>query len=213
MSNLLPDKVLVIFLHNPVYKRNGFRMWGHILKKYDPRGKDSMFKSVSDLYTLEQIHDKPISACMSRARRLFSGIHVITFNTMANIFFIVNSDRSLFGALVYCFRDGDPKVVNAEMDCLKTLFEVIKSRSQVANPSAFRSSTPTPVPPPKSDRPKTTAPSAGTRPSYPNMRPKWDEVTKLAKANKVCYTFLHTHMWAQGCFSLDHAGLIISNDP
>ena len=49
MSSLLPDNVLSIFLHNPVYKQNRFRMWGHVLDKYNPRGKDALFESVYSL--------------------------------------------------------------------------------------------------------------------------------------------------------------------
>ena len=52
MSGLLPEKILSTFLQNPVYKRGGFRMWGRIREKYDPRGKDALFESVSALYTL-----------------------------------------------------------------------------------------------------------------------------------------------------------------
>ena len=100
MSGLLPEKFLIIFLHKPVYERDRFMMWGRILKKYDPRGKDALFESVSALYTLEQSHDKPIIAYMSRSRRIFSGLHGITFNTMENLFIIMNSDRSRFGTLV-----------------------------------------------------------------------------------------------------------------
>ena len=51
MSGLLTDKFLAIFLYNPVYERGVFRMWGRILAKYDTRGKDALFESVSALYT------------------------------------------------------------------------------------------------------------------------------------------------------------------
>ena len=44
------------------------------------------------------------------------------------------------------------------------------------------------------------------------MHPKWDEVTDLAKANKVCCTCFRVHTWAQGCVPLAHVGLVISNE-
>ena len=62
MSGPLPEKFLSIFLHNPTYERDGFRMWGRILEKYDPRENDALFERVSTLYTLEQSQDKSISA-------------------------------------------------------------------------------------------------------------------------------------------------------
>ena len=83
MSSLLPNKVLNIFLHNPAYERDVFRMWGRILKKYYPRGKDALFESVSALCTLKQGPDESISNYMSCSHHLFSGLHGITFNTMA----------------------------------------------------------------------------------------------------------------------------------
>ena len=119
MSDLIPDKILSIFLHNPAYERGGFRMWGRILKRYNPRGKDALFESVSALYTLEKAADDMISAYMSRVRRLFIGLHGVSFNTMANLFIIVNSDHSRFGALTDCFRFEDPKVVNIDVNRLK----------------------------------------------------------------------------------------------
>ena len=82
MSGLLTDKVLRIFLHNPAYERDGFRMWGRILGNYDPGGKYALFESVSDMYTLEQSHDEPISAYTSRSRRLFRRLRGITFYTI-----------------------------------------------------------------------------------------------------------------------------------
>ena len=65
MTGLLPNKVLSIFLHKPVYERSSFRMWYRILKNYDPRGKDAIFEGVSTLYTLDQTQDESISAYMS----------------------------------------------------------------------------------------------------------------------------------------------------
>ena len=43
------------------------------------------------------------------------------------------------------------------------------------------------------------------------MRPKWDKVTDLAKANKVCCTCFRINMQAQGCMPLAHAVLIIGD--
>ena len=156
---------------------------------------------------------------MSRSCRLFSGLHSITLNTMANIFVIVNSDRSRFGALIDRSRAGDPKVVNTDVDRLETLLEVIGSRSRVvdclptAKPSALCGSAPTPVPPPKSDHPKTTAPPSGTHTSYPHMLPKWDKVTEISKAEKVCCACFRAHTWAQGYVPLAHVALVINNNP
>ena len=92
---------------------------------------------------------------------------------MAKLFIIVNSNRPRFGALTNRFRTGDPGAINTYVDWLKTILEVIKSRSHIvddlptAKTSALRGSAPrsqyNPVPPPKSDRPKTTAPPGGTR--------------------------------------------------
>ena len=139
--------------------------------------------------------DESISDYMSCSRSLFSSLHGITFNTMENLFMIVNSDRSRLDALTDRFCAGNPEVVNADVDRLKKLLEAIEYRSHIVRsqrmpkPSTLHGSAPrldlTPVPPPKSDRPKTTAPPVGTRPSYPPMRHKWDEVTDLAKADKV----------------------------
>ena len=53
MYGLLPDKVFSIFIHNPMYKRDGLRMWVCILEKYDPQDKDALFERVSALYTLK----------------------------------------------------------------------------------------------------------------------------------------------------------------
>ena len=69
--------------------------------------------------------DKTISSYMSRSHRLFSGLYGATFNTMANLFIIVNSNRSRFGSLANRFRAGNSKVVNADVDRLKTLLEAI----------------------------------------------------------------------------------------
>ena len=223
MSGLLPEKVLSIFLNNPAYERDGFMMWGFILKKYYPRGKDALLESVSVLYTLEQTKDESISAYMSRAHRFFSSLHQITFNTMANLFVIVSSDRSRFIALANCFCSDNPEVVNSDVDRIETLLESIESRSRIIDglptpkPSALRGSDPRsesiPAPPPKSDCPKTTAPPGGTHSRYPPMRPKWDKVTDLAKAEKVCCACFCVHTWAQGCVPLAHSGLVIGNDP
>ena len=60
MSGLLPYKVLAIFLYTSAYERDGFSMWGRILDRYNPRGKDALFESVSALYTLEQAPDDSI---------------------------------------------------------------------------------------------------------------------------------------------------------
>ena len=153
MPALLPDKVLSKFLHNPVYERDGFRMWGRILDKYDPRGKDALFESISALYTIEQVGDETISSDMSRACRLFSSLHGFIFNTMANLSIIVNSDCSCFGVLANCFCAGNPEVVKVDMDRLETLLEVIESCSRVVDsqptprPSALRSSAPAHTPP------------------------------------------------------------------
>ena len=79
-------------------------MWGRTLEKeYDPRGKEALFESVSGLYSLEQGPAESISDYMSHACRLSSGMHGITLNTMANLFVIVNSDRSHFISLAYRF--------------------------------------------------------------------------------------------------------------
>ena len=55
-------------------KRDGFKMWGRILEKYDPRGKETLFESVSELYALEQISTESISYYTSRACHLFVGL-------------------------------------------------------------------------------------------------------------------------------------------
>ena len=195
MSGLLPDKVLNICLHNPMYERDGFKMWGRILKEYDPRGKDALFKSVSALYILDQTQDYYISDYMSRSRCLFSGLHGITFNNMTNIFIIVNSGRSRYGALADRLHAGNLEVVNTDIDRLETLLEAIESRSCVVGglpttePSALRGSTlkseTTPVPPPNSGHPKTTAPPGGAQSSYPPMHPKCNDVNDLSKADNV----------------------------
>ena len=131
MYGLLPDNIPSIFLHNTAYERDGLRMWGRILNRYDPWGKDALFESVSTLYTLEQAVDKTISAHTSRARGLFSGLHGVTFNTMTNRLIILNSDCSCFVALSDRFCAIDPEVVNAYVEKLKNLLEEIKSRSRV----------------------------------------------------------------------------------
>ena len=142
------------------------------LKKYNPRGKDALFKSISAQYSLKHGPDDSIIDYMSRAHRLFSGIHGITFNTMANLFLIVKYDHSCFGALTNCFQAGDPEVVNADVNRIETLLDAIESFSRIVNylptikPSALCGSAPrlesTPVPAPKTDRPKTTALPGGT---------------------------------------------------
>ena len=58
---------------------------------------------------------------MIRTLRIFSGLHGINFNTMANLFIIVNSDRSHFGSLDNLFRVSNPEVINTDIDRLKTL--------------------------------------------------------------------------------------------
>ena len=55
-------------------KRDGFKMWGRILEKYDPRGKETIFESVSELYALEQSPTEIIRYYMSRACHLFIGL-------------------------------------------------------------------------------------------------------------------------------------------
>ena len=76
-----------------MYKHDRFKMWVRILEKYDPRGKDALFKSVSALYTLEKTQDDSIIDHTSRSLRLFSSLHGINFNAMANLFVVGNSDR------------------------------------------------------------------------------------------------------------------------
>ena len=99
MSVILPDKVISIFLHHPVYERNGFRMWGRILEKYNliEKGRDLQER-------LRSLHDQVGTHrdYMGRARRLFGEIHGITFNTLVNLFVIANSKCSRFGALADC---------------------------------------------------------------------------------------------------------------
>ena len=171
MSGLLLDKVLNIFLHNPTYERDGFNMLGRIIEKYKLRGTDALFESASTLYTIKQTQDNSISDYMSRSRRLFSGLHSLTFNTMANLVIIVNSNGSRFSDLTNRFLSRDPKVVKAYVNRLEMLLEAIEYRSHVFDGllttktsalrrSALKSET-TPVPQPKSDRPKTTAPPEG----------------------------------------------------
>ena len=104
-----------------MYERVGFRIWGCILDTYNPRGKDVLFKCVSALYTIDQVADETISDYMSCPRRLFSGLYGVTINTMSNLFIIVNSTRSRFGALADRFCAGNPEVVNTDVDRLKTL--------------------------------------------------------------------------------------------
>ena len=50
----------------------------------------------------------------------------ITFNTLENLFLVVNSDHARFGALVDRFRDVDPEVFHAYVDRIETLLESIK---------------------------------------------------------------------------------------
>ena len=100
-------------------------MCGNILEKYDPRGKAALFKSVYALYSLNKVPAESISNYMSCACQLFSGLHGITINAMSNLFAIVKSDRTRFGALTDHFRSGDLKVVNADMDRINTLLEAI----------------------------------------------------------------------------------------
>ena len=118
MSGLLPDKVLNIFSHNPAYEHDGFKMWVHILEKYDPRGKGALFESVFALYTLDKTQYKSIGDYISRVICLFSGLHGINFNTMENLFIVVNSDRFHFGALAYRFSVGNPGVINTDVNRL-----------------------------------------------------------------------------------------------
>ena len=156
-------------------------MWGRILEKYDPRGKDTLFKSVSALYALEKFIPESIIDYTSCACRLFSGVQEITFNTMENLFVTVNANRDLFGTLVDRFRYGNPEAVHTSVDRIKKLLEFIESHSRVIdgpqtpNPSALRSSAPrldaspsiTSLPSPKSDSPKQTVPTRGTHSRYP----------------------------------------------
>ena len=96
-----------------------------ILEKYDPTGKDALFESFSALYVLDQGPTEIIIDCMSCTCRLFSGLHDITFNTIDNLFAIVNSDHDRFGALADRFQSRDPEVINAEADIIKTLLDKI----------------------------------------------------------------------------------------
>ena len=151
---------------------------------------------------------------MGHACRLFSGLHRITFNTMTNIFTIVNYDRSRFGALADRFRAGDHKFVNADVKRLKTLLEVIEFCFYVVDglpttkPSTLHGSDPKletmPVPPPKSDLLKTMTPPEGTQSSYPPMLPKWYNVTNIVKSNKVLYACFRSHTMSQVLVPLAH---------
>ena len=125
MSGLLPDKFLNIFLHNPMYEHDGLSIWGCIVEKYNPRGKDALSESVLALYALNKRPGEIIHEYKSRASRLFSGLHGITFNTMANLFVIVNSECARFSALAYRFQAGDSDFVNANMDRIEKLLEAI----------------------------------------------------------------------------------------
>ena len=129
ISDLLTDKVLSIFLHIPAYEHDRFRMWGCILEKYNPRGKDALFESVSALYTLEQTVDETIINYMSCSCRFFISLHGTIFNTMAKLFVIVNSDLSCFGAIANRIFARNPEVVNEDVERLETLLEAKKSRS------------------------------------------------------------------------------------
>ena len=99
MSGILPEKALNFFLYNPVYENDGFEMWGCILEKYDPRGKDALSESVSALCALEKGPPYSIINYMSHTLRLFSGIQGINLNTMERLFFTVNANCDRFGAL------------------------------------------------------------------------------------------------------------------
>ena len=52
---------------------------------------------------------------------------------MANLFAIVKSDCSRFGALSNLFKDGNPDVINANMDRIETLLEAIEYFSPVVD--------------------------------------------------------------------------------
>ena len=121
---------------------------------------------------------------------------------MEILFFIVNARHAHFGALTDCFRADNPEVVHADVDMIETLLNSIEfhlrvidrpptpKTSAICGSATKPGETPysTPAPPPKLDRPKPTAPPGGTRPSYPPSCPKWDDVTYLTKADKVCCT-------------------------
>ena len=142
---------------------------------------------------------------------------------MAKLFIIVNSNRPRFGALTNRLCTGDPGAINTYVDWLKTILEVIKSRSHIvdglptAKPSALRGSAPrsqyNPVPPQKADRPKTTAPPGGTRSNYPQMHPKRGKATDLAQSDKVCCACFRIHTQSKGCVPLSNMFLVITNDP
>lgn len=123
MSGLLPDKFLNIFLHNPMYEHDGLSIWGCIVEKYNPRGKDALSESVLALYALNKRPGEIIHEYKSRASRLFSGLHGITYNTVDNLFVIIKSNHASFGALANCFQAGDPEVINDDVDRTKTLLK------------------------------------------------------------------------------------------
>ena len=109
------------------------------------------------------------------------------------------------------------------MDRLETLLEAIASRSRVLDsqrarrPSTIRGSTPrsdpTPIPTPKANCPKTPAPPARTKQTYPPMRPKWKKVTVLVEADKVCCDCFYAYTRAQVFMPLFHMGLVIRDEP
>ena len=112
---------------------------------------------------------------MSRALSLFNGLHGINFNAMDKLVAIFNSDRACFSALTNCFRAGNAEVISADVGRIETLLKAIESRSRIVNvlpmpkPSKLCGSVPrtdtTPVLPPNTDRPITTAPPGVTRSS------------------------------------------------
>ena len=112
---------------------------------------------------------------MSRALYLFNGLHGINFNTMDKLVVIFNSDRACFSALTNFFCAGNAEVIIADVGRIETLLKAIESRSRIVNvlpmpkPSKLCGSVPrtdtTPVLPPNTDRPITTAPPGVTRSS------------------------------------------------
>ena len=199
---------------------------GTHLIKYDPRGRETLFESVSALYALEKGPTENISDYMSHDHRLFRSLQGIPFHTIENIFFIVNSDRARFVALADFFQYGYPEVAHSNVYRIKILLESIESCSRVVDglptsePYALHGSatkpdtTPDTNPdiPPNSDRPKPTAPPRGTCTSYPPSCPKWDEITNLFKVENFFCACFCAHMWAQGCIPLANVGLVISKD-
>ena len=45
------------------------------------------------------------------------------------------------------------------------------------------------------------------------MRPKWDKVTVVDKADKVCCSCFRAQTRAQGCVPLSHTDILIRNEP